>query len=388
MPEAKTEKDNAQEYKTIRCDPSNKDHHHSDFLPHFDAGSGYKLLFTQYNVFMFLKFFHAIYERILKAKELIVEKVNLDLSEISLADKTAYQITDPGTCKPSAKHLEAFASERLEYFVRGIFTLTSCNSASSSNFLGTGGIVQSVAQQTSNLLDQSKFEDFSRILLGKNAFLLFQIDKLLNQALKQLQQMHNDNQCQKSFKLYRKFNSATENWNESLYLANYAHEAVEKFSLAENLNTRKSYKQKEGQCGHTAVKFAEGRLGLENDGRQTRSEANPNQSSSLSTLNQNNFQVFRLLYSPTSKVLAIHYLNLNPYGLPIQNYRNLMKEDFAYMRDAAHQVGVPSAEKDSSCNCRTNAFVQDKSQPPIFLKRNLKAMMKHRTKETLGQHAV
>lgn len=112
--------------------------------------------------------------------------------------------------------------------------------------------------------------------------------------------MHNDNQCQKSFKLYKKFNASTESWNENLYLSSYAHEGVEKFSLAENLGQRKSYKQKVGQCGHSAAKFAQGKQGLENEYRQTRSETNPNQSSSISTLNQNNFQVFRLLYSPIS----------------------------------------------------------------------------------------
>ena len=35
-------------------------------------------------------------------------------------------------------------------------------------------------------MDQSKYEDFARLLLGKNAFLLFQIDKLISQAIKQL----------------------------------------------------------------------------------------------------------------------------------------------------------------------------------------------------------
>jgi len=33
-------------------------------------------------------------------------------------------------------------------------------------------------------MDTQKYEDFARVLLGKNAFLLFQIDKLVSQALK------------------------------------------------------------------------------------------------------------------------------------------------------------------------------------------------------------
>jgi len=37
-----------------------------------------------------------------------------------------------------------------------------------------------------HLMDHNKYEDYARQLLGKNAFLLFQIDKIISQAIKQL----------------------------------------------------------------------------------------------------------------------------------------------------------------------------------------------------------
>lgn len=38
-------------------------------LPHFKKG--YNLLYAPHNIFMFLKFFYAIYERILRSKDLV-----------------------------------------------------------------------------------------------------------------------------------------------------------------------------------------------------------------------------------------------------------------------------------------------------------------------------
>ena len=52
------------------------------FLPHFETSNGYKLMYAPYNVFMFLKFFYALYERVVMAKQLVKEKVLQDLSEI------------------------------------------------------------------------------------------------------------------------------------------------------------------------------------------------------------------------------------------------------------------------------------------------------------------
>jgi histone deacetylase complex regulatory component SIN3 len=94
-------------------------------------------------------------------------------------------------------------------------------------------------------MDSNKFEDYSRVLLGKNAFLLFQVDKISNHALKQLHVMHSDVQCQKSFKLFKKFNEQSEYTSESHYATTYAHEVIEQFSLSENIVNAKSFKRKD-----------------------------------------------------------------------------------------------------------------------------------------------
>lgn len=37
---------------------------------------------------------------------------------------------------------------------------------------------------SNNIMDHNKYEDFARQLLGQNAFLLFQIDKIVSQSIK------------------------------------------------------------------------------------------------------------------------------------------------------------------------------------------------------------
>lgn len=105
------------------------------FLPHFfDSGNeeGCALLYAPSNVFMFLKFFYAIYERILKAKDLINEKINQDLAEMSFQDKVA-----AGICEEDAKEdqsdfkpikqevMDIFFRERYEFLLKGIFATST-----------------------------------------------------------------------------------------------------------------------------------------------------------------------------------------------------------------------------------------------------------------------
>ena len=42
------------------------------------------------------------------------------------------------------------------------------------------------ASSSNSVLDTNKYEDVARELLGNEAYLLFQVDKLLNNCLKQL----------------------------------------------------------------------------------------------------------------------------------------------------------------------------------------------------------
>ena len=60
------------------------------FLPKKE--DGYSLMYAPLNTYMFLKFFHAIYERISYAKILIKEKIEADLAEMSPQDKKELDI--------------------------------------------------------------------------------------------------------------------------------------------------------------------------------------------------------------------------------------------------------------------------------------------------------
>ena len=50
-------------------------------------------MFAPSNFYMFIKFFHALYERITYAKVLITEKLDADLIEMSKEEKERLQIT-------------------------------------------------------------------------------------------------------------------------------------------------------------------------------------------------------------------------------------------------------------------------------------------------------
>lgn len=153
----------------------------SIFVPHYKKDYG--LLFAPINTYMFVKFFHALYERVCFAKVLIREKIDADLAEMSHDDKVTARICDTeGNVDPAL--VELFFKERYEHLLKGIFATTSGLSHGGglqSSLLGSLHIGYS---HNHHLMDHNKYEDFARQLLGKNAFLLFQIDKVLTQAVK------------------------------------------------------------------------------------------------------------------------------------------------------------------------------------------------------------
>lgn len=113
----------------------------------------------------------------------------------------------------------------------------------------------------------------------------------------------------------------------------------------------------------------------------------PQLSTSAAATQQANFQVFRLMWSKKSNVMAIHYLNLNPYQIQTQGYkcyRRVMSENYELLKQST--VGaLPSAETElqaPACCCEVNR-VGDACQPPVFLKRNLKQMMKFRERKSM-----
>jgi len=159
------------------------------FLPHLkksdETSAPYSLCYAPQNVYMFIKFFYGIYERVLKAKDLIYEKLLQDLAEMSLAQKQKAGICDGQTGAFVSSQLDLFFKERYEFLLKGIFATTTMQN--SQGLMHTGSV-----SGGNLLIDHSKYEDFARVLLGKNAFLLFQIDKIIAQAIKQLLQMHSD----------------------------------------------------------------------------------------------------------------------------------------------------------------------------------------------------
>jgi len=71
---------------------------------------------------MFVKFFHAIYERVLKARELVREKVEHDVEEMSHQQKLELNIIDAETGLLNQNIFEEiFIKERYEFLLKAIF---------------------------------------------------------------------------------------------------------------------------------------------------------------------------------------------------------------------------------------------------------------------------
>mmetsp|Transcript_23282 Transcript_23282/g.17698 ORF Transcript_23282/g.17698 Transcript_23282/m.17698 type:complete len:311 (+) Transcript_23282:2217-3149(+) len=191
----------------------------------------YKLLYGSQFFYIFFKQLYTIYERLIKARELVSAKVEEDLCSKAIDEQKQKQ----------------YKEERMDIFV---------------------GLVLATLNGS---FDSNKYEDFARNLLGGRAYLLFSFEKLISQTVKQLLNLANDDSCQKSIYLYKRHqenlafgddgNASHEFYhNESIYLQQFQHKMLE----VSNFNG----------------------VGI------------------------------RLLYSPLSNILSIHYFNMNPYSLP------------------------------------------------------------------------
>ena len=129
------------------------------FVP--EALQEHNLIIGASNMYYFMVYFYSIYERLCKAQNLIEKKVEKDLrddfSHASLLDKF-------GEKRDSLVH------ERFQYLLQAIYSVYSMPVGLSTN----------------------EFEELSRQLLGNNAYLLFQMDKLISTCLKQLFFYSND----------------------------------------------------------------------------------------------------------------------------------------------------------------------------------------------------
>lgn len=212
------------------------------FLPFHRQGSdskeGYSLFYAPPNVFIFLKLFYALYERVLYAQTLVKDKIKQDLAEMSVQDKIKYGIIKESSTTEELDPAvvdDVFFKERYEHLLKGIFATTTQVSATgaSNAFLGIG------YTHSHNLMDHGKYEDFARHLLGKNAFLLFQIDRIISQSVKQLQLMHTDHAYQKAKDLFKSFmkpssgdkKNLQSKANDRVYLAHYVEQIVDQLSL-------------------------------------------------------------------------------------------------------------------------------------------------------------
>lgn len=101
--------------------------------------NGYSLLYGSPQCFQLLKLFATIYERLIKARQLITSQC--------------------------PKH----ANEKFDMFV---------------------GVVLLTLGQQERKIEQSAFEDLVRVLLGKDAYLLFVFDRLISATLKSMTQFH------------------------------------------------------------------------------------------------------------------------------------------------------------------------------------------------------
>ena len=85
--------------------------------------------------------------------------------------------------------------------------------------------------------------------------------------------------------------------------------------------------------------------------------------------------------------MSIHYLNLNPFQLPLSNYRSIMRDNYKSLKETTMLPSVPSLDKldDEQCECVPNKITEDLTHPPVFLIRNLKRMQKFRTKADIAE---
>lgn len=255
-------------------------------------------MFAPSNTYMFIKFFHALYERITYSKLLIREKLESDMAEMSKEEKERLHITKDG--KLNETMVDQFVAERYEHLLKGIFATTCSITPGSVPMVGNFQLA--TFGNNGQIMDHSKYEDYARQLLGKNAFLIFQIDKIMTQAMKQLSQMLSDIVYNEALKL-----CANQGTSERAYLAQYVQLTVEQLDLVE---------ARERGLGKSNLEAAKEKLSQLNGPSPMGRESNQFEAwnfCSMMALQQTNFQLFRLLWSPVSNTLAVHYLCLNPY---------------------------------------------------------------------------
>lgn len=140
-----------------------------------------------------MMYFYSVYERVLKARELVAVKIEQDFNEDFSKNEWSQKF---------AKKKQALADERFQYLIKAILTTMSNPST----------------------MDNSKYEDLARQLLGNEAYLLFLIDKVIKNCTHQLNLFQNDQACLLAQKLFIDFEDQKVK-RESTYLVNFFEEA-------------------------------------------------------------------------------------------------------------------------------------------------------------------
>ena len=140
---------------------------------------GYSLIFGTHHFYLVFKTVASIYERLVKAKQLIKEKVDQDCERDEIKEIIGL----------SGEKLDNFKQqtviERFKLFIN------AC--------MGT------LSQSPGKKLDPSTYEDIVRMIMGDQAYLLFVFDKLIMQTLKNLPALKTVDECQRNLALFNKF---------------------------------------------------------------------------------------------------------------------------------------------------------------------------------------
>lgn len=113
--------------------------------------------------------------------------------------------------------------------------------------------------------------------------------------------------------------------NEAYYLQTYIDQTIDQFNLKDKMKQQRSFKDcKEGGCNHSRAKFDSKKFCSLHNQDDTNKKLLEQTNSASATLQQSNFQLFRMMFSSKSNIMSIHFLNLNPYQMSIQSYRHLM----------------------------------------------------------------
>ena len=171
---------------------------------------GYSLIFGTNHLYLVFKTIASIYERLVKAQQLISAKVDQDCERQEIKDVIGLSGEELTTFKQQS------TIERFKLFINAV--------------------IGSLSQAPNRKLDPSNYEDIVRMIMGDQAYLLFVFDKLIMQVstpsypiltfvnavktLKNLPALKTNDECQRNLGLFTKF-SKSKVQNEHLYLTQF-----------------------------------------------------------------------------------------------------------------------------------------------------------------------